>query len=152
MAVALWTVGPALAAEDLADLDARLDRLIATSAELPPAAIGVARPAVVLFADHDCIWCLRSVPTFEALRVKFGAVADVIVIDPIRGDPRSRLLAARYGVWSLPMIVAIARGGRVAQKVYGEPSAEGLHAAMQRLVEQSATSSGSRGPGRARQP
>lgn len=73
-------------------------------------------------------------PVFERLRNKFGDVVDVIVIDPSRGDPRARLLAARHSVWSLPIVVVVSNRGKLAEKYYGEQTTERLEAVVRRVI------------------
>jgi thiol-disulfide isomerase/thioredoxin len=125
---------PPAKAASARDLGKRLDRLVHPHPEQIPALMKNGRPTLLYFSDKDCLWCLRSVPTIEALVKEFSDNANVFTVNPLNDDLGTVNLVAKHEVWGVPTFVFFDHQGRKVAAFQSSQRLERLKARLNRLI------------------
>ena len=126
-------VSPAEAA-GARELGKRLDRLVHPHPEQISDLMKNGRPTLLYFSDKDCLWCLHSVPTIEALVKEFSDDANVFTVNPLNADLGTINLVAKHEVWGVPTFVFFDHEKRKVATLQGSQRLERLKARLHRLI------------------
>lgn len=74
-------------------------------------------PRVLIFTAEWCEPCKQMAPAIEEARVRFGAKAQIVVID--LDDPQKQKLIEELNVTTVPAVVCMDHGGHVTAETVG---------------------------------
>ena len=125
---------PPAKAASARELGKRLDQLVHPHPEQIPDLMKNGRPTLLYFSDKDCVWCLRSVPTIEALVKEFINDANVFTVNPLDDDLGTINLVAKHEVWGVPTFLFFDHAGRKVAMLQSSQRLERLKARLRRLI------------------